>query len=715
MKLDVRTRRALAVAAVLCATAIMLPRFLTHTPYPRLGASVDRDGVVVEVVGPPAKGMLERGDRLIALNGEAFADSVARANRRAKGWPRETLALTIERGGQETTLQLPPVRLSAWQRLRLYTYPLAAVLAAPIVAFLLVWRRPDLSAAWAFLWFATLQGAGVVFRLYQFPQGELSVPFHAYLKAYEWLAWLYPASFVHFMCTFPRPRWGPGRHARSPWFWLTVGSYVAPLAVLAWYHTVHGKSPGDMWANGLEAVALLLGTVSLVERYSRRDADWRPTRQQRVLVLLVAVVLLASAAFNIVGLDPRLTAWMPLPTVRLVFTAILIAWLTTPLVIAYLIADDPLFDPRRLVVGGLPYALLSGVLAALYLAIVFGGQRVFARVTGEQALAFNVTAALIVAFAFAPLRERVQRTINRVYGRDPEALRASLDQAGRDLLSALAPAEVRRAVEQGIARGLRRPLAIEWPEAAAPRISDPEAAPTHARGAIESLLAQAGIRLENLALAEQRAVAERRAVEMREAATRAELRALQAQVQPHFLFNALNALAYLIETDPPAAQRFTERLADMLRYAVQAGQRPVALLQDEIAFVEDYLGVARERYESPLVFEAHVRPDLLSSSVPPLVLQPLVENSLKHGLAPGADSLHMTLDARVVDGRFEMEFADDGTLNGHGGPGLGVGLENLEQRVRRFAGADARVTAGPRAGGGFAVQLSWMMPAGGTL
>ncbi len=713
MKPDVRTRRALALAAVMLAAAIMLPRFLTHTPYPRLGADVGRAGDVQAVVGPPARGLLAKGDTLVAINGIALGDSVARSRMPAKSWPRETLALTVRRDGQNLTLQVPPVRLSPWQRLRLWTYPIAAVIAAPLVAFLLVWRRPDLTSAWVFLWFAALQGAGVIFRRFHFAQGDLSPTFELYLRGYEWLTWFYPASFVHFMCMFPRPRWKLGQHLRNPWFWLTVAAYATPFVMHAVSRALLQDSPPSEWADAFEAVALVVGTGSLLERYSREGPDWRPTNQQRLLALLVAVVLLASAAFNVLVLDPRLLDLVPDEVMRVLFPAILIAWLSTPLVIAYLIADDPLFDPRRLVVGGLPYALLSGLLAAIYLGVVLAGQRVFASLTGEQALAFNVVAALVVAFAFAPLRERVQRTINRVYGRDPEALRAALDQAGRDLLSALDRGEVRRAVEQGVARGLRRPRAIEWPEDAAPRLADPEEAPEHARGALETLLAQAGIRLENLALAAERANAARQAVEMREAATRAELRALQAQVQPHFLFNALNALAYLIETDPSAAQRFTERLADMLRYAVQAGQRPAALLSDEIAFVEDYLGVARERYENPLVFEFRGGDDLLSSSVPPLVLQPLVENSLKHGLAPGADSLHMTLEARLVEGRFEMEFADDGTLNGRGAPGLGVGLENLEQRVRRFAGPDARVTAGPRAGGGFVVQLSWLVPAGG--
>jgi len=329
-------------------------------------------------------------------------------------------------------------------------------------------------------------------------------------------------------------------------------------------------------------------------------------------------------------------------------------------------------------------------------------------------LMFNVVAALVLAFAFAPLRENVQRNINRVYGRDPEALRAALDATGRDLLSALDRGEVRRAVEGGIERGLRRPVAITWPETTPPQLADPDEVPEHARGAIESLLAQASVRLENLRLAAERAAAERSAVEMREAATVAELRALQAQVQPHFLFNALNALAYLIETDVMAAQRFTGRLADMLRYTVEAGKRPVALLSDELEFVEDYLGVARERYENPLHFRYKGDPGLLSSSVPPLLLQPLVENSVKHGVASAGGSLRMTLDARSKDGWLELDFTDDGSPNGDGRPGLGVGLENLEQRVRRFAGPQARVDSGRGADGGFVVSMRWPVASGGT-
>ncbi|HKQ57497.1 MAG TPA: histidine kinase, partial [Candidatus Eisenbacteria bacterium] len=156
-----------------------------------------------------------------------------------------------------------------------------------------------------------------------------------------------------------------------------------------------------------------------------------------------------------------------------------------------------------------------------------------------------------------------------------------------------------------------------------------------------------------------------------------------------------------------AAQRFTERLADMLRYTIEAGSRSAALLADEIAFVEDYLGVARERYEGDLAFQYRGSRELLSATVPPLLLQPLVENSIKHGLAPGAKALSLTLSAERDNGWLTLVFEDDGTAGGNGAHGLGVGLENLEQRVRRFAGDRSTLEAGPRENGGFAVTVRW--------
>jgi hypothetical protein len=705
-----KRRRLLAIAALAMAAAIALPRFFTHSPM-RMGVALDswwsgEPPIVERVVGQPSVGRLEVGDRLLTMNGESLTDQAVLKSLQQKGFPRGPLELGIERDGERMTIVLPPVRLSAWERLRLVIFPLVAIIAAPLVAFLLVWRRPDLGAAWTFLWFACLQGVGTMWDIFQHPMVESTGLFRAYLTGYTALVWLYPASFLHFMTVFPRPRWTRVTRWKSPWFWFVGVAYAAPIVMWLLYARTGG--PPNTFYGIYQGIVFPLAVVSLIERYGRRrDGDWQPRGAERALAILVGVLLFLGASFSAAAQSPAMLSMMPPTVARLVFSALTVSWLLSPLFIAYLIANDPAFDPRRVLVQSVPYALLTGVLAALYLGVVLGGQKLFAAWTGEETMAFNVVAALVIAFLFAPLRERLQGALDRLFGRDLKALRRAIDDAGHALLGAADRDEVQRIIESALTTGLKRSVALEWPVGGAPRLAEGEESPAETQPAIENLLSLAGIRLESLALQEERAAAERRAVELREAATRAELRALHAQVQPHFLFNALNALSYLTETDPAAAQRFTERLADMLRYTVEAGNRRAALLSEEIGFVEDYLGVARERYETPLSFIFDGPRELLSVAVPPLLLQPLVENSLKHGCDPASKGLHMILRAEERDGWLTLEFSDDGVSNGQDPPGLGVGLENLDQRVRRFGGPEARMDAGPRPEGGFAVRLRW--------
>jgi hypothetical protein len=719
-----RIRRLLAVAVVLLAVAMALPRFLTYTPYPRFGAEFDYDSPgriarVRNVAGPPARGLLQKGDRLLMVDGRPGTEDRLHRPGLGRTLPRGPIELLVERDGVALRLTLPPVQLSPWQRVRLFIFPLTALIAAPLVAFLLVWRRPDLHAAWAFLWLAAVQALAVLWDLFRFPQGEHGPWFRSYLMLYAALYWWFPAAFVHFMTVFPRPRWRRPGPWKSMWFWLVVLAYATPPVM--W---LLGHSPlqtGDKLVIWFQSIAMPLGTLALVDHYVRPERDERrPRRGEQALALAVAATLLLAAASWVVSEDPRFIVWYSLPLVRVAFASVSVAFLAAPLVIAFLIANDPVFDPRRLIVQSLPYAILSVVLASVYLGVVVVAQRLFGAATGEEGVVPNLVAALVVAFAFAPFWSRTQRALNRLFGRDPQAVRRALDQAGQELLGALDRSGVRMTVETALLRGLKREVPLDWPETGPPRLAEGADLPEHARPGVENLLVQAGIRLENLALQQQRAAAERQAIELREAATRAELRALHAQVQPHFLFNALNALAYLTETDPAAAGRFTGRLADMLRYTVEASDRPAALLSEEIGFVEDYLGVARERYETPLDFAFHGPHELLSLAVPPLLLQPLVENSLKHGCTPGSTGLHLELQAAQGGGFVELAFSDDGVASSNGSPGLGVGLTNLEQRLRRFAGPGATMEAGVRRGPageparGFVVRLRWPVTKGVT-
>ncbi len=435
-------RRALAVTMLLVAVALALPRFLTHTPYQRLGAYVSK-GVVERVIGPPAKGLLRPGDLLVQIDTLDLRLDGARDSLRAHGMPPGPFRLVVERGGALIPMTVPPVQMNAWERLRVYWYPIVAVVAAPLVAFLLVWRRPDLPTAWVFLWFSVLQGLGVMWSLYQFPQVEMTAPFRMYLRAYEWLSWLYPASFVHFMSVFPRSRWQPGRRTRSVWLWLTVAAYLAPLGLWAAY--AHGgKSPAEGVYNWYQAIALGVGILSLVERYARSGPGWRPATHQRVLAMMSAFAVLSSAALSMVASSrTSIMLHMPPSACAALFHRRVRSrgCRRRSSRCAYLIAGGPIFDPRRLVADGLPYALLSGALAAIYLGVVLLGQRLFSSATGEQTLVFSVVAALILAFAFAPLRTRAAR--------DRPALRPGVRAFGKrraPTSSALDHGEVRAAV-----------------------------------------------------------------------------------------------------------------------------------------------------------------------------------------------------------------------------------------------------------------------------
>jgi hypothetical protein len=707
-------RRAIALLVVFGALAIGLPRFITHTPYPRMGIIPDWEHpsghlAVAQVVGPPGLGVLEDGDIVLGIDGQPTDRAALRERVRKEGWPPGPMAMRLQRGGLEVEVVLPPLKLSWWQRVRSYTLQMAAVVLVPIVAFLLVWRRPDLRTAWLFLWFACLQAIAVIWELYRWPQVPISGAARVFLDAYQALKFILPAAFLHFMVSFPRPRWPRSPAWGNPWFLLVVAAYAA-APILLFLAGRLGRKPDDLYV-WYETVVVLIGLLALLDRYARpARPGWAPRRSERVIGVLAASMMFAATVFGVFGAlveDPRIAALFTVPAFRVLVTVVSMAWLASPLLMAYLIAGDPAFDPRQIVQKSIPYALLSGVFAAAYLVVVLVAERMFAASTGEQAMAFNIVAALIVAFAFAPLRDRLQGWLDRAFGRDPVTLRMALDDAGHDLLSALHPGEVRSAIALGLERGFRRRIAVEWPENGRPRLADPEDVPAVARPAVENLLTQAGIRLENLALQSERAETSRRESELRESAARAELRALQAQVQPHFLFNALNALAYLIETDAPAASRYSERLADMLRYTVEAGDRPAALLSEEIGYVEDYLGVARERYENPLEFRFEGPRELLATPVPPLLLQPLIENSLKHGCHPDAGALHLRLAAERDDGWVRLRFTDDGVANGGAAKGLGVGLQNLEQRVRRFAGGEARMAAGPTGDRGFQVTIEW--------
>ncbi len=202
-----------------------------------------------------------------------------------------------------------------------------------------------------------------------------------------------------------------------------------------------------------------------------------------------------------------------------------------------------------------------------------------------------------------------------------------------------------------------------------------------------------------------REVEEVRLVEarLREEAAVAKLQALQARINPHFFFNTLNTISSLLDEDPEHAEEVVQTLADLFRYTFRAAERPVPL-GEELDFVRDYLKIEQARFGERLRVRWSVDPAARAAEVPGLLLQPLVENAVAHGIAPRKDGGALEIAASLADGRLVIEVADDGVGLPPGGPAAvireGHGLSNVQRRLEAFyaGGAVLELRAGERGG-----------------
>ncbi len=200
---------------------------------------------------------------------------------------------------------------------------------------------------------------------------------------------------------------------------------------------------------------------------------------------------------------------------------------------------------------------------------------------------------------------------------------------------------------------------------------------------------------------------ELRAQEARREALRAELKALQARTNPHFLFNSLNTVAGLIEEDPAAAEQVIERLAGLFRYTLKGADGGWVRLSEEIDAVRGYLEVEGIRLGERLRSEISVAPEVAEVLVPPLVLQPLVENAVLHGVAPRKAGGRVRVDATQLDSQLLLSVADDGDGPGSSPHhGSGTALADLERRLGMVYRGDARLRSAAGAEGGYRVTLS---------
>ncbi len=178
--------------------------------------------------------------------------------------------------------------------------------------------------------------------------------------------------------------------------------------------------------------------------------------------------------------------------------------------------------------------------------------------------------------------------------------------------------------------------------------------------------------------------------------------ALQAQIEPHFVFNALNTIASFIRTDPERARQLVLAFADTLR-ARLGRTGALVTLEEELGHVASYLDLEQARFGSDLEVTVDAAPDALRVRIPPLVVQPLVENAVKHGKT--ARPLHLVVRARVRRGRLRVTVRDDGrgiarealdrVLEPGFGEGTGVGLANVHRRLEAHYGSGVRLRSFP--------------------
>ncbi|CAN7357813.1 sensor histidine kinase [Massilia sp. LjRoot122] len=198
---------------------------------------------------------------------------------------------------------------------------------------------------------------------------------------------------------------------------------------------------------------------------------------------------------------------------------------------------------------------------------------------------------------------------------------------------------------------------------------------------------------------------ERRHLALEAQLAEARLLALKSQLQPHFLFNTLNSIDVLIGDDPAAARHMLRLLCGLLRKVLDKDDSREVTLREELDFIAAYLEIEQIRFADRLSYHVDAAPDLMEARVPSLVLQPLVENAIRHGVARRARPGRIVISARAEGGMLRLAVTDNGA--GLGGQiQWGIGLSNTRTRLQQMFGAGHAFDIGEHPGGGTAVSLA---------
>jgi len=186
----------------------------------------------------------------------------------------------------------------------------------------------------------------------------------------------------------------------------------------------------------------------------------------------------------------------------------------------------------------------------------------------------------------------------------------------------------------------------------------------------------------------------------------ARLDALKMQLHPHFLFNTLNSISVLMRDDANAANRMLVRLSELLRVALKSESSQEVSLKEELEFLRGYLEIEQMRFQDRLTVDFAVDKEALDAQVPNLILQPLVENAIRHGIAPLAEAGKIQISAKRENGFVELSVSDNGEgLNNSAKESNGIGLSNTRERLEKLYGENQKFEIVSAETGGLQVKI----------
>ena len=537
-----------------------------------------------------------------------------------------------------------------------------------------------------------------------------------------WLAFLYPPVIMHVAVAEVSSRHPESHRQLRPWVWVMRAAYPLALAMPLWatlaiLEVIQTTDDvvGVVLNGGLTLAFAGASTFSIVisKRFGRSQRTSRERLGQRAMTAMFITTVVVFVLMPAIAVASQATLGAVLSrSVEIVARSLPLAFL---FVGAYFESRFEFFDV--LVKRGATLVVTMALLV-LFFAV---GLPLLERFDGRASAPWVYAVVLLpIALALPSAHTKVSAALDRWWlGRHFSVVEA-VTHFISTLRSATTEAQLVALAEQALGDIFGAPVAVHLRgDATAPEFEVVEQVPIHAAsgdaGAIKmgpreseapyfsgdlallrSLAEVLMAVVDNLHLQARKHEQEQLAHELSLHASRSELKALRAQINPHFLFNALNAIAGLIHRHPDRADRTIEQLADVFRYALRGAESEWAVLDDELEFVRAYLEVERARFGERLQIAIDIAPDVRGARVPTMMVQTLVENAVKHGLSELIGTAIVGVHATRDKDRVIVAVTDNGegfstrpTRRAAERRSGGYGLANIRQRLAGYFGDDA--------------------------